>query len=44
MIVKFLQRFDKIEALDMVGKLEKRLSIVMSPGNGVTVKMHRAEE
>lgn len=42
MIVKFLQRFDRIEALDMKGKLDKGLTITLAPGKGVIVKMHKA--
>lgn len=41
-IVRVLQRFDKIEALDMSGPLKKGITITLQPGNGVKVKMHRA--
>jgi cytochrome P450 len=42
-LVKFLQRFDKIEALDM-GPIKKGLTITLSPRDGVKVKLHRAAE
>lgn len=42
-IAKFLQRYDKIEALDM-SPPKKGLSIVLAPGDGVKVKMHRASD
>ncbi|TVY60872.1 Cytochrome P450 52A13, partial [Lachnellula suecica] len=41
-IVKFLQRFDGMEAVDMTGPLKKGLSLTLSPGDGVKVRMHRA--
>ncbi|KAH9214462.1 cytochrome P450 alkane hydroxylase-like protein [Leptodontidium sp. 2 PMI_412] len=41
-IVRVLQRFDKIEALDMSGPLKKGITITLQPGDGVKVKMHRA--
>lgn len=40
-IVKFLQRYDKIEALDM-GPIIKGLALTLSPGEGVKVRMHRS--
>ena len=43
-IVRFLQKFDMIEALDMKGKLDKGLTVIctLAPGKGVNVnKMHR---
>lgn len=43
-LMKFCQRFDKIEALDMTGPLKKGLTIVLSPGDGVKVRLHRAPE
>ncbi|CZT00411.1 related to n-alkane-inducible cytochrome P450 [Rhynchosporium agropyri] len=43
-IVRVLQRFDKIEALDMIGLLKKGLTITLQPGDGVKVRMHRASE
>lgn len=42
MVASLLQRYDKIEALDMVNPLKKGLSIVLAPGDGVKVKMHKA--
>lgn len=42
-LVKFLQRFDGLEALDM-GPIKKGLTITLSPAKGVKVKMHRASE
>lgn len=42
MMVKILQRYDNIEALDMTGPLNKGLSVTLSPGDGVNVRMHRA--
>ncbi|KAL2070874.1 hypothetical protein VTL71DRAFT_13900 [Oculimacula yallundae] len=41
-IVRVLQRFDKIEALDMTGPLKKGITITLQPGDGVKVRMHRA--
>lgn len=41
-MAKILQRYDKIEALDMTGRLRKGLSLTLSPGDGVKVKLHRA--
>ncbi|RDL38562.1 uncharacterized protein BP5553_02902 [Venustampulla echinocandica] len=41
-IVKMLQRYDKIEALDMTAPLKKSLSLTLAPGNGVKVKLHKA--
>ncbi|KAH7354752.1 cytochrome P450 alkane hydroxylase-like protein [Rhexocercosporidium sp. MPI-PUGE-AT-0058] len=41
-IVRVLQRFDKIEALDMTRPLKKGITITLQPGDGVKVKMHRA--
>lgn len=43
MMVKILQRYDNIESLDMAGKIPKALTLTMSPGNGVKVRMHRAD-
>jgi hypothetical protein len=40
-IVKLLQRYDKIEALDM-GPLKKGITATLAPADGVKVKMHRA--
>ncbi|KAE8447500.1 hypothetical protein EG329_010630 [Mollisiaceae sp. DMI_Dod_QoI] len=42
LLTKLLQRYDEIQALDMVGPLKKGLTIVLSPGDGVNVRMHRA--
>ena len=44
MIAKVLQRYDRIEALDMTGKLKKGLAITLRPGDGVNVKLHRASD
>ncbi|CZR54184.1 related to n-alkane-inducible cytochrome P450 [Phialocephala subalpina] len=41
-LAKLLQRYDQIEALDMVKPLKKGLAIVLAPGDGVKVRMHRA--
>jgi len=41
-LVKVLQRFDQIEALDMVTELKKGLTLTLAPGDGVKVKLHRA--
>lgn len=41
-IAKLLQRYDKIEALDMASAPKKGLSIVLAPGDGVKIRMHRA--
>lgn len=42
MLVKLLQRYDNIEALDMTGPLRKALSLTLSPADGVKIRMHRA--
>lgn len=42
MVVKMLQRYDNIEALDMTGEIPKAVTLTMAPGNGVKVRMHRA--
>jgi len=41
-VVKMLQRFDGIEALDMVTPLKKGISLTLAPGDGVKVRLHRA--
>lgn len=41
-LTKLLQKYDQIEALDMVKPLNKGLAIVLAPGDGVKVRMHRA--
>ncbi|EKD19071.1 hypothetical protein MBM_02308 [Drepanopeziza brunnea f. sp. 'multigermtubi' MB_m1] len=41
-MVRVLQRYDVIEALDMTGPLKKGLTITLQPGDGVKVRMHRA--
>jgi cytochrome P450 len=41
-MVKILQRYDNIEALDMTGPLKKAITLTLSPGDGVNVRMHRA--
>ncbi len=44
-MVKLLQRFDKIEAADMKSPIQKSLTIILAPGeNGTTVRMHRASD
>lgn len=43
-IAKILQRYDRIEALDMTGKLKKGLAITLRPGDGVKIKMHVAAD
>jgi hypothetical protein len=40
-IVKILQRFDNIEALDK-GPIVKGMTVTLAPQNGVLIKMHRA--
>ena len=42
-LVKILQKFDRIEALDM-GPIKKGLTLSLSPANGVKVRLHRATE
>jgi cytochrome P450 len=44
-LVKFLQRYDRIEAEDMVSPIKKALTVILAPGEGgVKVKMHRASD
>jgi hypothetical protein len=40
-IVKILQRFDIIEAVDK-GPIVKGMSLTLSPLNGTVIKLHRA--
>jgi hypothetical protein len=42
-IVKLLQRYDGIEAMDQ-GPIVKQLSMTMAPGGGARVRMHRAKD
>jgi len=42
-LVKFLQRYDRIEAEDMTSPIKKALTIILAPGD-VKVKMHRASD
>lgn len=43
MLVRLLQRFDAVEALDMgPGALKKGLTLTLSPANGVNVRLHKA--
>lgn len=44
MIAKIVQRYDRIEALDMTGQLKKGLAITLRPGHGVKIRMHRASD
>jgi cytochrome P450 len=42
-LVKILQRYDKIDALDMgPGGIKKEVTLTLSPANGVNVRLHRA--
>jgi cytochrome P450 len=41
-LVRFLQRYDRIEAVDTVSPLKKKLSITLGPANGQKIKLHRA--
>lgn len=43
-LVKFLQQYDKIEALDMTSELVKGMTLTLTPAHGVKVKLHRAQE
>lgn len=43
-MVRLLQRFDRIEALDMNKEPKKGLSITLAPGDGVKVRLHRASD
>lgn len=43
-LVRLLQKFDRVEAMDMTGKIKKGLAIVLSPGDGVKVRLHKATE
>jgi hypothetical protein len=40
-VVKILQRFDRLEALDK-GPVRKSVTLALAPGAGVKIKMHRA--
>lgn len=42
-LVKFLQGYDGLEALDL-GPIRKGLTITLSPAKGVKVRLHRAVE
>jgi len=42
-LVKILQRYDKIEALDMgLSGIKKDVGLTLSPANGVNIRLHRA--
>lgn len=41
-LVKLLQRYDKIEPVDPDAPMLKAISLILSPGNGVNIKLHRA--
>lgn len=44
-MVKLLQRYDKIEAMDMKSEIKKSLTIVLAPAPGAaTVRMRRATD
>jgi len=41
-LVRFLQRYDRIEAVDMVSPLKKKLSVTLGPAEGQNIRLHRA--
>jgi cytochrome P450 len=41
-LVRFLQRYDRIEAVDMVTPLIKKVSITLAPAEGQKIRLHRA--
>ena len=41
-LVRFLQRFDRIEAEDMSKRVVKKLAVTLSPAPGQKIKLHRA--
>jgi cytochrome P450 len=41
-LVRFLQRYDRIEAVDMVSPLKKKLSIILGPAEDQKIRLHRA--
>jgi cytochrome P450 len=41
-LVRFLQRFERIEALDMAAPLKKKLSVTLAPSPGQGIRFHRA--
>jgi len=41
-LVRFLQRYDRIEAVDMVSPLKKKLSVILGPAEGQKIRLHRA--
>jgi len=41
-LVRFLQRYDRIEAEDMVTPLKKKLLVTLGPADGQRIKFHRA--
>jgi hypothetical protein len=43
-IVRLLQRFDKMENQDFSGKALHNLTLTSCSGTGVVVKLHAAEE
>lgn len=44
-LVKLLQRYDRIEAEDMASPIKKALTIILAPGgDSVKVRMHRARD
>ena len=44
MIVRLMQRFDKVENLDMDPVVKHNLTLTDSSANGVIVRLHEAEE
>jgi len=40
-MVKMLQRYDRIEALD-TGEIKKSVTLTLSPAGGVNIRLHRA--
>jgi cytochrome P450 len=41
-LVRFLQRYDRIEAVDKVSPLKKKLSVILGPAEGQKIRLHRA--
>ncbi|RFU30047.1 hypothetical protein B7463_g6277, partial [Scytalidium lignicola] len=43
-VARFMQRFDKLEYLGSKGRIAKRLTLTLTPKDGVKVRLHRASD
>jgi hypothetical protein len=41
-IVRFLQRYDKIKCVDVNKPIKKKMTLILSPGDGENIRLHRA--